>query len=114
MKTIPRLQVRSFARRSLTANRVISRHLDTMATARTIQVTPENTGLWHRQQTEAAAKKTTELLQEDLEVRLSTTCLHTISSSHKSLPAKLSCFRNTTVTSMTEVFTTSKLNTPYI
>ncbi|KAI0908992.1 HypA protein [Ustulina deusta] len=67
MKTIPRLQVRSFARRSLTANRVISRHLDTMATARTIQITPENTGLWHRQQTEAAAKKTTELLQEDLE-----------------------------------------------
>jgi hypothetical protein len=39
-----------------------------MATARTIQVTTQNTGLWHWKQNEAAAKKTTELLQEDLEV----------------------------------------------
>ncbi|TRX89488.1 hypothetical protein FHL15_009657 [Xylaria flabelliformis] len=38
-----------------------------MASARTIQITPENTGLWHRKQTEAAAKKTSELLQQDLE-----------------------------------------------
>ncbi|KAJ2965829.1 hypothetical protein NUW58_g10811 [Xylaria curta] len=38
-----------------------------MATARTIHITPENTGLWHLKQTEAAAKKTTELLQQDLE-----------------------------------------------
>ncbi|RWA04879.1 hypothetical protein EKO27_g10227 [Xylaria grammica] len=38
-----------------------------MATARTIQITPENTGLGHRKQTEAAAKKVTELLQQDLE-----------------------------------------------
>ncbi|KAJ8120579.1 hypothetical protein O1611_g10332 [Lasiodiplodia mahajangana] len=38
-----------------------------MATARTIQITPENTGLGHLKQTEAAAKKITELLQEDLE-----------------------------------------------
>ncbi|KAI0536716.1 HypA protein [Xylaria digitata] len=38
-----------------------------MATARTIYITPENTGLGHRKQSEAAAKKTTELLQQDLE-----------------------------------------------
>ncbi|KAI0433327.1 HypA protein [Xylaria sp. FL1042] len=67
MRTILRLQLGSFARQSLTANRIINKHLNTMATARTIQITPENTGLWHHKQTEAAAKKTTELLQEDLE-----------------------------------------------
>lgn len=39
-----------------------------MATARKIEITPENTGLWHLEQTEAAAKKITELLQDDLEV----------------------------------------------
>ncbi|TGJ78477.1 hypothetical protein E0Z10_g10291 [Xylaria hypoxylon] len=38
-----------------------------MATARTIHITPDNTGLLHKKQSEAAAKKTTELLQEDLE-----------------------------------------------
>ncbi|KAK7747164.1 hypothetical protein SLS62_009106 [Diatrype stigma] len=38
-----------------------------MATANTIKVTPENTGLWHVHQTESAAKKATELLQKDLE-----------------------------------------------
>lgn len=40
----------------------------TMATARTIDITPENTGLTRITQTEAAAKKATELLQQDLEV----------------------------------------------
>ncbi|RYP54420.1 hypothetical protein DL768_000791 [Monosporascus sp. mg162] len=39
----------------------------TMATASKIQITPENTGLWHVKQTEPAAKKATELLQKDLE-----------------------------------------------
>ncbi|KAI0845544.1 hypothetical protein F5Y00DRAFT_265496 [Daldinia vernicosa] len=38
-----------------------------MATAHTIQITPDNTGLWKIQQNEASAKKATELLQEDLE-----------------------------------------------
>ncbi|KAI1165211.1 HypA protein [Nemania serpens] len=38
-----------------------------MATARTIYITPENTGLGRRKQSEAAARKVTELLQEDLE-----------------------------------------------
>ncbi|RYP56837.1 hypothetical protein DL771_011612 [Monosporascus sp. 5C6A] len=39
----------------------------TMATASKIQITPENTGLWHIKQSEPAAKKATELLQKDLE-----------------------------------------------
>ncbi|XXH00452.1 ubiquitin-specific protease ubp15 [Hypoxylon texense] len=39
-----------------------------MATAHTIQITPDNTGLWQISQDESAAKKATELLQEDLEV----------------------------------------------
>lgn len=38
-----------------------------MATASKIQITPENTGLWHIKQTEPAAKKATKLLQKDLE-----------------------------------------------
>ncbi|RYO73719.1 hypothetical protein DL766_009063 [Monosporascus sp. MC13-8B] len=38
-----------------------------MATASKIQITPENTGLWHIKQSEPAAKKATELLQKDLE-----------------------------------------------
>lgn len=42
-----------------------------MATARTIKITLENTGLWHANQTEAAARKASELLQKDLEVGLS-------------------------------------------
>ncbi|KAI1280086.1 HypA protein [Xylaria sp. FL0933] len=67
MRTICHLQLGSFTRRSLITYRTINRHLNTMATARTIKITPENTGLWHHKQTEAAAKKTTELLQEDLE-----------------------------------------------
>lgn len=41
-----------------------------MATARTIQITPENLGLCRGKQSEAAAKKTSQLLQEDLEVCL--------------------------------------------
>ncbi|KAL7625541.1 hypothetical protein AAE478_004761 [Parahypoxylon ruwenzoriense] len=38
-----------------------------MATAHTIHITPDNTGLWGIQQTESAAKKASELLQQDLE-----------------------------------------------
>ncbi|KAI1254085.1 hypothetical protein MGN70_004481 [Eutypa lata] len=38
-----------------------------MATAKTFEITPENTGLWHVKQSELAAKKTSELLQKDLE-----------------------------------------------
>lgn len=38
-----------------------------MATAHTIQITPDNAGLWNIHQSESAAKKATELLQEDLE-----------------------------------------------
>ncbi|KAI0397059.1 HypA protein [Xylariaceae sp. FL0594] len=38
-----------------------------MATARKIQITTDNTGAWGLKQSEAAAKKTSELLQEDLE-----------------------------------------------
>lgn len=51
-----------------------------MATAYAINVTPENTGLWQFGQNEAAAKKASELLQEDMEVsgwficRVSETC----------------------------------------
>ena len=33
-----------------------------------VHVTPDNTGLWHIKQTEEAAKKVSELLQEDMEV----------------------------------------------
>lgn len=44
------------------------RALASMATAHTIQITPDNTGLWQVHQDESAAKKASELLQEDLEV----------------------------------------------
>ncbi|KAI0021877.1 HypA protein [Xylariomycetidae sp. FL0641] len=40
---------------------------NTMATAHTIQITPENTGLWHVRQTEPAAKRVSDLLQKDFE-----------------------------------------------
>ncbi|KAI1505859.1 HypA protein [Biscogniauxia marginata] len=43
------------------------RNITKMATAHTIQITPDNTGLWHVRQSEPAAKKTSELLQKDLE-----------------------------------------------
>ncbi|KAI1487490.1 hypothetical protein F5X96DRAFT_649724 [Biscogniauxia mediterranea] len=46
-------------RRSIIAN---------MSTARTIQITPDNTGLWRIRQSESAARKTSELLQKDLEL----------------------------------------------
>lgn len=36
-----------------------------------MHVTPDNTGLWHIKQTDEAAKKVSDLLQEDMEVRLS-------------------------------------------
>jgi hypothetical protein len=39
-----------------------------MATAYAVNIAPENTGLWHISQNAAAAKKATELLQEDIEV----------------------------------------------
>lgn len=51
-----------------------------MATAKTFEITPENTGLWHVKQSELAAKKTSELLQKDLEVSLSLWSSHTILS----------------------------------
>jgi hypothetical protein len=35
-----------------------------------MHVTPDNTGLWHIKQTEEAAKKVSDLLQKDMEVRL--------------------------------------------
>lgn len=40
-----------------------------MATAYTVNITPDNTGLWHITQNEAAARKATELLNKDIEVR---------------------------------------------
>ena len=40
-----------------------------MASASKIQITPENTGLLKVKQTTDAAKKVTELLQEDIDVR---------------------------------------------
>ncbi|KAI0377468.1 hypothetical protein F5Y04DRAFT_264337 [Hypomontagnella monticulosa] len=46
---------------------LVYRTLSNMATAHTIHITPENTGLWKIQQDETAAKKVTELLQTDLE-----------------------------------------------
>jgi hypothetical protein len=39
-----------------------------MATAYAINITPDNTGLWHFGQSAAAANKATELLQRDIEV----------------------------------------------
>ncbi|ETS80297.1 hypothetical protein PFICI_07826 [Pestalotiopsis fici W106-1] len=38
-----------------------------MATPYAVKITPENTGLWHFDQTEAAANKATELLTKDIE-----------------------------------------------
>ncbi|KAI2471894.1 hypothetical protein F4781DRAFT_385431 [Annulohypoxylon bovei var. microspora] len=45
----------------------VHRKLATMATARTIQITSENTGLWNINQDESSAQKTTELLQQDID-----------------------------------------------
>ncbi|KAI1147522.1 HypA protein [Nemania diffusa] len=68
MTAAPRLLRASLTRGNLiTTKCILRRYMSNMATARTIHITPENTGLWHRKQSEAAAKKTTELLQEDLE-----------------------------------------------
>jgi len=41
--------------------------LSRMAFARTISIAPDNTGLWGLRQSDAAAKKTSELLQQDFE-----------------------------------------------
>lgn len=38
------------------------------ATPYQVHISPQNTGLWKIKQTEDSAKKTTELLQKDLEV----------------------------------------------
>ncbi|KAI8945023.1 HypA protein [Xylaria longipes] len=67
MITTSRLLSASLTRGTSTSNRILGRHLNTMATAHAIQITPDDTGLWNRKQSDAAAKKTTELLQEDLE-----------------------------------------------
>lgn len=40
-----------------------------MATAQKIHIDPKDTGLWKIKQTEEAAQKTSELLQQDLEAR---------------------------------------------
>ena len=38
------------------------------ATAKNVHIGPDNTGLWEIKQSQAAAEKTTELLQKDIEV----------------------------------------------
>lgn len=68
VKLVSRLVHRSNV---VTNKRPIQQFVKTMATARTIKITLENTGLWHANQTEAAARKASELLQKDLEVGLS-------------------------------------------
>lgn len=40
-----------------------------MATTQKIYIDPQDTGLWKIKQTEEAAKKTSDLLQQDLEAR---------------------------------------------
>ena len=49
-----------------------------------MHITPDNTGLWHVKQTDEAAKKVSELLQEDLEVSqpLSLFTCHPFSLTH--------------------------------
>ncbi len=65
------VSLRVAVKRSLRVNEIsIRRNLASMATSRTIHITPENTGLWEIQQNEPAAKQATEILQEDLEVGL--------------------------------------------
>ncbi|KAI1450026.1 hypothetical protein F5Y02DRAFT_370725 [Annulohypoxylon stygium] len=55
-------------RSSLGSNKPsIYRKLATMATAYTIRITPENTGLWNIKQDQSSAQKASELLQQDLE-----------------------------------------------
>ncbi|KAI1371546.1 hypothetical protein F4677DRAFT_435517 [Hypoxylon crocopeplum] len=61
--TLPLRAIRS----SLRFNPLIRKNLASMATAHTIQITTDNTGLWQIHQDESAAKKATELLQADLE-----------------------------------------------
>ncbi|KAI1813539.1 HypA protein [Poronia punctata] len=57
-----------------------------MATSRKIQITTENTGLWHWKQDEAAAKKASELLQHDLEKHH---CFFNNSGYHNHIPHHL-------------------------
>ena len=78
-----------------------------MATARIIQITPENTGLTRIKQTEAAAKKVTELLQEDLEV-CHPQCLFTRTEPIFWLTLWILKTRRTTAISTTMAFITSE------
>lgn len=80
----------------------------TMATARIIDITPENTGLTGITQSKAAAKKATEILQEDLEVGL---LLFILIFSRDGSNAELNIHNTsyTTASSMMKVSTTSKL-----
>ena len=79
-----------------------------MATARIIDITPENTGLTGITQSKAAAKKATEILQEDLEVGL---LLFILIFSRDGSNAELNIHNTsyTTASSMMKVSTTSKL-----
>ncbi|KAI1205932.1 uncharacterized protein F4807DRAFT_441007 [Annulohypoxylon truncatum] len=55
-------------RSSPRSNKLLThRELATMATSHTIQITPENTGLWKINQDQSSAQVATELLQQDLE-----------------------------------------------
>ncbi|KAI1819633.1 HypA protein [Xylaria intraflava] len=62
-----RLLFKYHARINSIANHTLNRHLRTMATSRIINITTDNTGLSHGKPSEAAAKKVTQLLQDDLE-----------------------------------------------
>lgn len=54
-------------RNPIFAANITYRTLNTMATPYAVKIVPENTGLWHVDQTEAAANKATELLMQDIE-----------------------------------------------
>lgn len=54
-------------RNPIFAANITYRTLNTMATPYAVKIVPENTGLWHFDQTEAAANKATELLMQDIE-----------------------------------------------
>lgn len=70
-----------------------------------MHVTPDNTGLWQIKQTEAAAQKVSELLQEDMEVRR--LCLCPFPFIHiPSLTFLSRLDRNTTSSSTPRAFTT--------
>lgn len=71
--------VRSSGRtfRALKASKSLYRRITTMATPQKIQIVPQDTGLWRLKQTDEAAKKASELLQQDLEVTRPTKFIRT-------------------------------------